>query len=171
MGGRPGKTFAVLTAERAGHRTKAELELRRQAEKALMTGTRMRESEAVKADAAAHAHFRRVRGLMSAIGHDDAIHEQVINRYCLLLSECERLDQDAARLRAMAEEAGTAEAAAQLYSLALRTDGEVQRKRSMLLAIEKENLMTVSSGIRAVPKTPSKDTGEDPMLQLLESRG
>jgi len=166
VGGRPGKTVAMLK----GHLTKAELELRRGAEKAMMSGVRMREDPAVKADPVAHAYFLRSRKLMASIGHDDALHEHVINRYCLMLSECQALEKDAARLRAMADDASDAEQVLTLITQALRVDSEIQHKRTMLLAIEKENLMTVASGIRAVPKAPAKDSAPDPMGELLALR-
>ena len=40
----------------------------------------------------------------------------------------------------------------------------------MLLAIEKENLMTVMAKLRAVPKKPKDEADDDPMAELLAGR-
>lgn len=46
----------------------------------------------------------------------------------------------------------------------------LDRKRNMLLAIEKENLMTVMAKLRAVPKKPKEEADDDPMEALLSGR-
>ena len=262
--GRPAKTYEVLMGEGKSHRTKSELEMRKNAEKSLLTGEKMRESAAVRADKAAHGHWLRVKKLMAAIGRDDAIHENGINRYCLMLSECEALLAEKARLNAerdelrgmietlrRAERAGkaddgrmnggeggasrcgesaalrgaeaegcgengrkTAEAegckrgaagrtkrlecealgglterriadgwderqGAQcakyearcdaLLLAAMKIEAALEKKRAMLLSIEKENLLTVAAGLRAVPKKPPEEQA-DSMAALLGMR-
>lgn len=198
--GRPAKTYEVLMGEGKSHRTKRELEARKNAEKSLLTGEKMRESAAVRADKAAHGHWLRVKKLMAAIGRDDAIHENGINRYCLMLSECEALLAEKARLNAerdelrgmietlrRAERAGKAddgrmnggEGGAQcakyearcetLLLAAMKIEAALEKKRAMLLSIEKENLLTVAAGLRAVPKKPPEEQA-DSMAALLGMR-
>ena len=192
--GRPAKTYEVLMCEGKSHRTKRELEARKNAEKSLLTGEKMRESAAVRADKAAHGHWLRVKKLMAAIGRDDAIHENGINRYCLMLSECEALLAEKARLnderdelrgmiealRETAETAGWDEKKdAQcakyearcdaLLLAAMKIEAALEKKRAMLLSIEKENLLTVAAGLRAVPKKPPEEQA-DSMAALLGMR-
>ena len=192
--GRPAKTYEVLMCEGKSHRTKRELEARKNSEKSLLTGEKMRESAAVRADKAAHGHWLRVKKLMAAIGRDDAIHENGINRYCLMLSECEALLAEKARLnderdelrgmiealRETAETAGWDEKKdAQcakyearcdaLLLAAMKIEAALEKKRAMLLSIEKENLLTVAAGLRAVPKKPPEEQA-DSMAALLGMR-
>ena len=192
--GRPAKTYEVLMGEGKSHRTKSELEMRKNAEKSLLTGEKMRESAAVRADKAAHGHWLRVKKLMAAIGRDDAIHENGINRYCLMLSECEALLAEKARLNAERDELRgmiealreTAETAGwderqgaqcakyearcdALLLAAMKIEAALEKKRAMLLSIEKENLLTVAAGLRAVPKKPPEEQA-DSMAALLGMR-
>ena len=162
----PAKMTAVLT----GHRTKAEKELREQGEKSLLTGKPMTEYRSTKDRPGAHRYFGRVRRLMGLIGRDDAIHEQVINRYCVLLDECDGVADELKRADAMLNQADDAELYEKLIGHKLKLEQTLDKKRDMLLKIEKENLLTVASGLRAIPKTPQKDE-DDPMAALLARRG
>ncbi len=161
----PAKTTLTIT----GHRTKAEKALRESAEKALLTGKRMTEYKATKESPGAHRYFGRVRRLMGLIGRDDAIHEQVINRYCQMLDECDGMTAELERAERWLDTAETAEAYDTLLANKVKLEAALDKKRSMLLAIEKENLLTVASGLRAIPKQPPRD-GEDPMGELLARR-
>ncbi len=176
------KTVTVLREEGKSHRTKAELAAREKGEKALMSGEVMREDARTKADQSAHRHFARVKKLMAAIGHADAVHEQVMNRYCMLIAECERMEED---LKAFAAQRGELRAKysaeeidyleyidrdQKAAAMKLKTEAELDRKRQMLLAIEKENLMTVQSALRAVPKTQEDIDKLDAMDELFKRR-
>ena len=59
---------------------------------------------------------------------------------------------------------------AQLQGQVVALDKQVQTKRRMLLDIEKECVMTISSALRAIPKAPPDDSADDPLSKLLESR-
>ena len=45
-------------------------------------------------------------------------------------------------------------------------DKQVQAKRKMMMAIEKESIMTLAAAMRSVPKTPEIET--NPLLAILE---
>ena len=45
-------------------------------------------------------------------------------------------------------------------------DKQIQAKRKMLLDIEKENVMTIASALRCIPKKEDKDA-ENPLLKVL----
>ncbi len=48
-------------------------------------------------------------------------------------------------------------------------DRQVQGKRKMLLEVEKENVMTIASALRNIPK--KAEEGEDPLIRALRGGG
>jgi hypothetical protein len=122
----------------------------------------------VKTNKKAAEEFNRISNLLSAIGKDDALQEGVVNRYCLLRAEC--IDFEKKReifMRSLAElkreyKAGNI-MATQYYALisdmqknVVALDKQIMSKRNMMLAIEKENLMTIASALRSIPKKVEK---------------
>ncbi|MEL7609503.1 MAG: hypothetical protein AAGU74_08340 [Bacillota bacterium] len=170
MAGRPSKPTDLLLLEGKSHRTKAEIETRKEAEKALVTGKHMRIWPEVKANAEARKEFNRVRALLAAIDKDDALHESTINRYALLKAECTEFEEKReafySNMRQMEEEHAANPrdfSAATYYDTLSRMQGsiisldkQIMKKRQMLLAIEKENIMTIASVMRAIPKKPEE---------------
>ena len=173
--GRPSKPLVLVQ----GHRTKAEIELREQAEKSLLTGRPMREYSSVKEDPAAHNYFKSIAKMLEAIGKNDSLIEMVINRYCLLLSECDSFEKEDERLRKSLEKLEDRESemeftdyiktSTQLSKLIIDNDKQLQTKRKMLLDIEKENVMTLASQLRSIPKKPEKKA-KSSMAAFLEKR-
>lgn len=173
---RPSKTVNSLQ----GHRTKAELELRESAEKSLKTNKALTERKETKADKAAHKEFARVKSLLGIIEKDDDLYSAVINRYCLIQSEClqftDKISILKERLAQLDEDYNNDKIDAEfyynkydsLYKSILGYDRQIMAKRKMLFDIEKENLMTVASGLRSIPKTPQQ-TEENPLLKALMS--
>ena len=155
---RPSKAVAA----RSGHSTKEEIEQREAAEKSLLTGLPLLEQPKVAADKTAHAEFLRVVSILEKIGKNDALYENVINRYCVLRSECEkfekmreRWEKNLAKLekdRTMDPETSY-RLQAQMQKSILDTDNRVQAKRKAMFDIEKECAMTVSSALRSIPKS------------------
>lgn len=175
---RPSKSASAMNA----HRTKAEMDARKQAEKSLATGSAFTERTEVIKNPVAHAEFVRLDILLSSIGKNDAIYETVINRYCIMLAECldfedkrEEIYTSAVKLREKLHVIGedcdivTFQKAtndiAKLYRLMVDIDKQIESKRKMLLSIEKENIMTVAAALRSVPKAPEKK--ENPLIKAL----
>ena len=176
MAGRPPKPFTVLSSEGKSHRTKAELAQRKNEEQALLTGQKLKESREVKENPVAHKEFRRVIKLLETIKKNDAIYEQSINRYCLMIAECaeinEKREEMWKNIKILEEHQSEFEDVKQYFDLlislqknALALDKQLQSKRSMLLSLEKENAMTIASALRSIPKTPEKKTNA--LLQAL----
>ena len=46
-------------------------------------------------------------------------------------------------------------------------DKQLQPKRKMLLDIEKENIMTIASALRVIPKKPENDSAKETILKVL----
>ncbi|MDE7426149.1 MAG: hypothetical protein K2N51_21025 [Lachnospiraceae bacterium] len=162
----PSKPAEVIKAEGKSHRTKAELSQRKKEEQALLTGEKLKESQEVKEDKIAHKEFLRLKKLLESIKKNDAIYEQSINRYCLLVAECARIreskeqfEKDLDELVNSKEEFG--DSVSQYFKMKISIqkniialDKQLQSKRKMLLDLEKENAMTVASALRTIPKKP-----------------
>ena len=176
-GGRPTKPLALVK----GHRTKAEKKVRETAEKKLLTGVALKEWPDVKKDPVAHKEYKRIKKVLKAIDKDDALHEGVINRYCLLHSECKKYDdlkeqcnadlQDLweARQKGELEFIDYLDKKEKLQSRYLALDKKIMEKRKMMLDIEKENIMTIQSALRSIPKKP-EDKKNSPMAAFLSKR-
>ena len=93
---------------------------------------------------------------------EDAALENVLNRYCLMLSEHDGLVALLSEARAALEELKKMrdamppevwlERLQKQTEQVLGLETAVRKKRDQLLAVEKENLLTAQSKIRAVPK-------------------
>ena len=174
---RPAKPIALIKAE--GNKrclTKAEIELREKAENELLTGDHYKEWPEVKKDPVAHKEFLRLRKAFKKIGKDDSLHENTINRYCVIHSECKEMegtlkeimsDIDATREMESMEEGLLARE--KLYKALSNIDTKLMNKRKMMLDIEKENIMTIQSALRSIPKTP-KEVKESPMGEFLKRK-
>ncbi|MCK9251820.1 MAG: hypothetical protein M0P55_03605 [Clostridiales bacterium] len=180
---RPSQSAAVADSKKDSRYTKAAITARKAAEKALATGKTFTERPEVKHNPVAHAEFERLEQLLSGIGKNDAIYEAVINRYCIIFAECldfgAKRDEMHATFNELRELLHThyqdcdirtyRGAIRDLNSLSqkiLEYDRQIENKRKMLLAIEKENIMTVSAALRTVPKKPDKP--ENPLLKVLD---
>ena len=179
MAGRPSKSVKVLRMEDKSHRTKQELAMRQRAEEANLTGSRMREDPAVRADSAAHKDFVRVRKLLRLIDKDDDLYGAEINLYCMLKSE---IDQAAAQRADLIEtlsqirelprggiedEKTFMQMEIQISQQIARCDQIMQSRRKMRLDIENKNLMNIASSLRSVPKNVEKK--KNPLMEALGS--
>ena len=178
----PPKPYLVLATENKSHRTKKELKLREEGEKALATGTALKERPEVKANPVAHKEFLRLNKLLRNIEKNDAIYEPIINRYCILQAESmdfeekrentylqihkleEKFDEISDGLEYQELVAFTKEIS-NLYKMVVAFDKQIQAKRKMLFDIEKENIMTIAAALRSIPKKVDKE--ENPLLRAL----
>lgn len=175
---RPSKPFKVISMENKSHRTKAELKKREQGEKALSTEIKIKERKEVKQNKIAHKEFKRILEVLKNIEKNDAIYEAVINRYCLLQAECqdfeekrEKFYKDLERLEKEYDEDDDF-TIKEYFTLVnniqkniVNLDKQVQAKRRMLLDIEKENVMTIASALRCIPKKVEDE--DNPLLKVL----
>ncbi len=156
---RPSKSVDVLESEGKSHRTKAEIEQRKAAEAAVLTGIGLRESKEVKETAAAHKEFLRVKKILTAAGKFDALYEAVINDYCMAKADIDRYMQ-------LRDEIQLAEMeAAERLKLSLECDKMIEKYRKKRFDIEKENGMTIASSARSIPKKAARE--ENPLLKIL----
>ncbi len=149
-----------------GHRTKAEIEQRKQAESLLVTGSSMREWPETRDNPVSHKYWLRLKKLYAAIDKNDALLEPVLNRYCVLLAECDSAQTEDVRLHKLLDdlyERNKEIDASDYFDMVIALNKQVldnskllDSKRRMLLAIEKDNLMTLVSQMRAIPKKPEE---------------
>lgn len=176
-GGRPSKPLTLVQ----GHRTKAEINIRKKAESELITGTAMKENPEVKNNPIAHKEFTRIRKLLKSIDKDDDLSGNIINTHCLLHAECKEFEQMKERLYADLKELGEAYAEGkidflgyndqkgQIQDRLFSCDKKVMEKRKMILDIGKENIMTIQSALRSIPKKPEQKE-KSKMAAMLEKR-
>jgi hypothetical protein len=181
MAGRPPKPVSVLKMEKKSHRTKAELEAREKAESQLLTGVTLKAWPEVKQNKIANKEFNRLKKLLKIINHNDALHEAVINRYCLLVAECKQVEETLDQLRGDINELARVYTEGEIEYLQyinergklqdrmLAWDKKLMDKRKMLLQIEKESVMTILGALRAIPKKP-EEKKESPMAEYLRRK-
>lgn len=160
--GRPPKHLELVE----GHLTKEQKETRANGEKALTAKAKMQKSLEVKANKRASAHFDRLNKLYKEIGICDGLCENTINRYCLMLAKMAELVELSAKVAESMDELreGRGDMEADVYYDTLNKLGQnyvsleraTAKVRDQLLAIERENLLTIQGKLRAVPKQPEK---------------
>lgn len=179
---RPSKPVLVLENERKSHRTKAELQKRKEEEAKLLSGMEMKERKEVRENKEAHKEFARLKKLMKNIEKNDALYEAVINRYAMLLAECKEFEMKREKFLESIEELEEKRDVLmdeeglsykeyftmknQMQNSIINLDKQVQAKRKMLLEIEKENVMTIAASLRSIPKKDDKE--DDPLLRVLK---
>jgi len=159
---RPSKPLALVE----GHRTKAEIKARAEAESSLATGEAWKEWPEVKSNPVAHNLFKRLTKLFQKIEKNDALSEPIINRYCLLQAECAVFEEDAKRLRGRLDEledrkdelefAEYMNLAVAIQKQIISNDSNLQKRRKMLLDIERETCMTLKAQLASIPKKPQE---------------
>lgn len=188
----PPKPFSVLKSEGKSHRTKKELKVREQGEKALSTGKALKERQEVKKNKISHKEFKRINELLKSIEKNDAIYEAVINRYCLIYAECIEFEDKKAELYELIdmlkeqfelsksyledediakETRSFARSISEILGSIVDLDKQLQPKRKMLLDIEKENIMTIASALRVIPKKAENESAKETILKVLSGNG
>jgi hypothetical protein len=176
----PPKSIHLIKGEgNRRHLTKAEIKHREKAERSLLTGIQLKEWPDVKADEVAHKEFLRLKKVLKKIDKDDDLHEGVINRYCLLHSECKRFEalkadtNDELKELHEAYQKGEIEfidyldKKEKIHGRFMTLDKKIMEKRKMMLDIEKENIMTIQSALRSIPKKeqPKQKSGMAAFLE------
>lgn len=160
--GRPSKPYTVLAGEGKSHRTKAEMKAREKNEKATLSGEPLREKEEVKRNLVAHKEFLRLKKVLTKVEKWDGIYENVINRYCLLYAECMELTNELETFHKQKYEFENLEI---YYKIQDGLEKQRQTKRKMMMDIEKENIMTIASALRSIPK--KEEPASNPLLEVL----
>jgi len=171
MAGRPSKPVQLIKLEgNKDHRTKAELEHREKAEKSLYTGTTFKESPAVKADPVAHREFLRLKKLYKSIQYVDGLDEQIINRYCMLISQEQALAKMMERMRQDIGEVEDVQDRLRIYESIAGVTDKTMKTREMLLKIEDRLFLNPTGRIKSIPKQPAEEPKQSAMAQFMQRR-
>lgn len=158
------------------HRSNKEKQARSESEKALATEETFKEWEETKNSIVAHKLFVRLSGLFAKIKKNDALLETTINRYCLLHSDVKVLEVRKDKVMNLIQQTeddddiditDKVKTLTNLYKILNGTDTKIMQKHTMMLAIEKENIMTIASQLRSIPKKVVEDVETDPMESFL----
>lgn len=175
----PTKPVNVIKMERKSHRTKSELRTREEAESKLLTGKVIKETQEVKLNESAHKEFLRIRKLLQSIDKDDDLYGNTINRYCIMSAECQEFqtkrEQFYKQIKELEDDKETFKdnddmvvyyrLQNEMQKNIITLDRQVQAKRKMLLDMEKENVMTIASSLRSIPKKTEKKS--NPLKEAL----
>lgn len=158
----PPKPVSVLKAENKSHRTKQELRNREVAEQSLLSGKKLKESKEVRNDPTAHNEFLRLVKLLKAIEKNDELYASSINRYCMMTSECVEFLRLREKMESLIDDLHDHQDDFEypefirmqdnLQRNLINLDKQIQAKRKMMFDIEKENVMTIASSLRSIPK-------------------
>lgn len=170
MAGRPSKPVQLLKLEGKSHRTKKELEHREKMEKSLYTGTKFKESPAVKSDPVAHKEFLRLKKLYKHIEYVDGLDEQIINRYCMLVSQENALQERIKEIEQLISELDDPKEKLEYYKTISNTTTKLNQTRDMLLKLEDRLFLNPTARVKAIPKTPQEDEESSPMAKFLKKR-
>jgi hypothetical protein len=98
----------------------------------------------------------------------------------MLLSECDRYEERNKYFHGLLEELHERKTeleypdytnlVSDLNKLIQENDKSLQAKQRMLLAIEKENVMTIASQLRSIPKKQEEDEDDSGMAAFLKNR-
>lgn len=185
---RPPKSYLQLVSEKKSHRTKDELKQRKCQEEALLTKVKIKEFKSTKENESAHKEFNRIKKLFEKIDKNDDLFAGVLNRYCMLKAECEDfeikretfyknlddLEKEWEHQSELPKEEKEMTAfeyfklKGQYQGQVVALDKQIQNKRKMMLEIEKENIMTISSALRSIPKNqPPEENQEEDEFDML----
>ena len=153
---RPSNSAGTLKS----HATKAEIKQRQEAETSALSGISIKENDDIKQDAIAHAEFKRVIRLLTAVGKNDALYEAVINDYCMYKSDIARYIRMRQDIEYDESVGGSSK-----YTLLINCDKQAEVYRKKRFDIEKENGFTNASALRSIPK--KVDTKENPLAKAL----
>lgn len=148
----------VLAEGNKRHLTKKEIEHREKIEKSLYTGEELEPNEKVQADTFALAKFNKLKYLYSKMKSQyvDGLDSEMVNQYCLLLSEIDMLQNMIKR--ALDEND---------ISLYVTLDNKLIKKTELSIKLEDRLFLNPAARIKAIPKTPPEETEVDPMQAYL----
>jgi hypothetical protein len=179
-GGRPTKPLSLVK----GHRTKAEKGVREKAESELLTGITLKENPEVRSNSIAHKEFARIKKLLRSIQKDDDLSGNILNTHCLLHAECKEFEEmkdkiysDIIELTNEYKKGGIEaleyfDKKGRLQDKLFTCDKKIMEKRKMILDISKENIMTIQSALRSIPKKeqPKEQSKMAAMLQKRQAK-
>lgn len=157
MAGRPAKPIDLHLAEGLKHLTKDEIEARRAQENSLRSHAKYRPSDKVMQNSIALRTFKKLKKLYKNIDYVDGLDEMVINRYCLMTSEIEGLEQLLSKMNEDIDNCEKASDRVQLYKTIQSAEITINRMRDMLLKMEDRLFLNPTSRVKNVPQKKKEE--------------
>lgn len=162
MAGRKGQPVELLLLKGAKHLTKEEIERRKQAEESLKSGvTKFHPSDQVLLNPIAKETFIKLLVLYQDIDYVEGLDEAIINRYCLMTAEAERVQKLLIGMEEAIDECETPAQKVNLYKAIASAEITVGRIRDRLLQMEDRLLLNPTSRVRNVPKKQKEKPQSD----------
>jgi hypothetical protein len=106
------------------------------------------------------------------------LHESVVNRYCMLKAECNDFELMINELNIEIEQLKNIDIEpldyitqkGKMQDRIMTCDRKIMEKRKMMLDIEKENIMTIASALRSIPKQPDKEKENSSMAAYMNRK-
>ena len=181
-GGRTGtsrKSLDVMLAEgKKPHRSNKELQERAKNEKAAYTGITIKEHPEVKSSEVAHKEYLKIIKILNAVNKNDASFENIVNRYCEIVSEIDDLRNSKESIKKSLSVIESKindgdENVSKLFSsqtnltkTLMSIDGKIDNKRKILFDYEKQLGFTIDSASKIVNTKTEEEV--DPLLAALQ---
>lgn len=153
MAGRKAQPIELMVLRGATHLTKEEIERRKQAEDDLKSGiVKFHPSDQVLTNPIAKATFVKLLALYQDIDYVEGLDEAIINRYCLMTAEADRVQDLLIKMENSVDDCETQGQKVSLYKAIASAEITVGRIRDRLLQMEDRLFMNPTSRVRNVPK-------------------
>lgn len=143
----------MLLLKGATHLTKEEIERRKQAEDDLKSGiSKFHPTDQVLLNPIAKKTFIKLLVLYQDIDYVEGLDEAIINRYCMMTAEADRVQRLLVDMDEAIDDCETAKDKVMLYKSIASAEITVGRIRDRLLQMEDRLFMNPTSRVRNVPK-------------------
>jgi phage terminase small subunit len=158
MGGRHAKPIALHLQDQKKHLTKEEIAARQEQEQKLKSGiAKYKPNEQVLKNPMALSMFKKLKKLYKNIEYVEGLDENVINRYCLLSSQEQAVQQLINHMYEDVEECQEFADRMALYEKISKATATLNKTRDMLLKIEDRLLLNPTARIKNVPHKEKTD--------------
>ena len=175
----PRKSMEVKLSEGKPHRSNKEINEKLKNEKAVFSGTPLKEREEVKNNPKAHKEFLNIKKILDNIGKNDNTFQGIVNRYSELMSEVDDLREQREGVKRSLEIIetkileSTDASVSKLFSnqnalnkTLMEISKQIDAKRKMINTIERDLCLTIDSASRTISTKTEED--EDPLLAALQ---
>ncbi len=152
MAGRPSKPVELILLEGKTHLTKKQIAERKKKEESLKSDSPYQPNKKVKSNPVALEMFMKLQKLYKKIDYVDGLDENIINRYCLLTSEVDAMEQLLQRMESDIDKCENSGQMVTMYKSISGMEGNLNRSRDMLLKMEDRLFLNPTARVKNVPK-------------------
>ena len=153
---RPSKPVDLIIMTGGKNLTKKEIKLRKEKEDELKSKCKYNPNNKVKQNAEALKMFNKLKKLYKDIEYVDGLDENIINRYCLLTSEVDAMENLLARMNNDIDKCENSAQMITMYKSISGMESCLNKARDMLLKMEDRMFLNPTSRVKSVPKKPEE---------------